>query len=262
MSKRPICLAIQSGVVAGHVGLGAAVPVLARHGVEVWPLPTLLISNHAATPGAERAEYGASDVARLIDGLRASGALSRVTALLVGYLATPEVADLIADLVDELSGQAVVFVDPVLGDNGRLYLSEEVGVTLRTRILPRADYASPNVTEIAWLTGRNADTEEDLAAAARDLGPKTVFVTSVQDGDSIGILTVSAGAAHLATSLRRPTQPNGAGDAAAAWLLAELLKGAEPEDAAQSTVAFLDACLTRSEGRGDIDLSGDWENPG
>ncbi|MEL6168735.1 MAG: PfkB family carbohydrate kinase [Pseudomonadota bacterium] len=254
-----ICLSIQSGVVAGHVGLGAALPVLVRAGFEVWPLPTVLISNHAGTPGVARAQgYGVDGVRALIAGLEASGALDRVDAVLTGYLASAEVAEAVAELVEALSERPeppFLFVDPVLGDDGRLYLPDAVGDVLRDTILPRADAAAPNVTELGWLTGRPTGSVAEIEAAARALGPHRVFVTSVRDGDQIGILSLDHGTCALAQRPIHERRINGAGDALSADLLARLTRGASAAEAAKAALDAFDIWLDASADRDDLALA-------
>lgn len=246
-----ICLAIASGVTAGHVGLGATVPALALLGVEAWALPTVQLSGHAATPGVQGRRAPGAEVAALGRGLAAAGALARASALCTGYLGSAEAAEAVAGLAADWraargTAGGLWLCDPVLGDDGRLYLPEAVGALYRDRLVPAADIVTPNVFELGWLTGRPTDRLAEIAAAARALwatGPAEVVVTSVSTGeasapaDRLGLLVATEAGAWLATAPRLPFRLNGAGDFVAAVLLAHRLAGLPAPEAAARAVA-------------------------
>lgn len=253
----PVCLTVASHVVAGHVGNGAAAFALAAMGVEAWPLPTVVLSGHAATPGVRGRRLPGAEIAELTAGLAASGALGRVDACLTGYLGDAGAGAAVADLLLRLRGAAPgarVLVDPVLGDDGRLYLPQAMVAVQRDRLLPLADAAAPNLDELRWLTGRPCTDIAGTVAAARALGPPMVFVTSVAAGDRLGILAVTAGAAALAAAPRRARRFNGAGDVAAALLLAHLLRGRGAAEAAAHTVGALSVLTAAAEAGARDDL--------
>ncbi len=238
-----VCLSVQSLVVAGHVGHGASAFALAAEGVEVWPLPTVVLSGHAAKPGVQGRRLPGAEVAALAQGLAASGALARCDGVLTGYLGTAEAAEAVADLVAEAKRArpgAVVLCDPVLGDHGPgLYLPEAVGEVYRARLLGLSDIAAPNMFELGWLTGRPAGTRAEILAAAaalRAMGPGAVHVTSAGEGDRVGILTVTARGAWLSDAPRLPLHLHGAGDFVAALLMAGALSDRPPQEAAARAV--------------------------
>ncbi|MEO1313808.1 MAG: PfkB family carbohydrate kinase [Pseudomonadota bacterium] len=234
----PVCLSVQSLVVSGAVGHGAAAFTLAAEGIEVWPLPTVVLSAHAATPGVRGERLGAGQVASLVDGLQAHG-LGAVDAVLLGYLGSVEVAGSLGPLLAGGTG-TIVLCDPVLGDDGKLYLPEAMIEVYRTALLPHATIATPNVDELGWLTEMPTQTIPQIIEAARtlrDMGPEVVHVTSVPAPRQLGILTVSAEGAWLTSAPKAPLRVNGAGDFVAALLLAGALQGEAPEASAARAVA-------------------------
>lgn len=236
----PVCLSIQSQVVAGHVGHGASAVVLAAAGVEVWPLPTVVLSGHAATAGVKGRRLPGEEIAALAEGLAASGALDRVDAVLTGYLGSPEAGEAVAALVAEVKRRrpgAVYLCDPVLGDNGRLYLPEAMVALYRERLLPLADIATPNTDEAGWLAGSPHLPPGEAAARLRRLGPGTVFVTSVRAGREIGILAATETGQTLVTAPRVDRALHGAGDFVSALLLGEMLRGGDAPRAAERATA-------------------------
>ncbi|MEM9047652.1 MAG: pyridoxal kinase [Pseudomonadota bacterium] len=250
-------LAIQSFVAAGRVGHRAGSFALERLGHEVVQIPTTLLSGHAATPGVTGHRLAATDVASLLDGVAAAGLLTNISALLTGYLGSPETAVAVADFLARLPAETLFLCDPVLGDtDSGLYLPEAVGRLYRERLLKRADIAVPNAFELGWLTGRALQTPGAMVSAARSLGPATVYVTSVAQGlpaDRLGILAVTPSTAALVTTPRLPVDPKGAGDLCAALLLAAHLQGASAADAALRAAAVLQAIIARNK-TGALDL--------
>lgn len=255
-------LSIQSHVVAGQIGAGAALPALAADDIEVWALPTVILSNHAAAPGVQGRRLPGEEVAALARGLRESGELGRCSAALTGYLGSAPAAEAAADLVAELRAarpEAAVLCDPVLGDEGPgLYLPEGVGRVYRDRLLGMADMACPNRFELGWLTERPVGSLEEVRAAAaalREMGPEAVFVTSVPaEGDRVGILTETAAGAWLSAAPRARAHLHGAGDFVAARLLAGRLAGLAPEQAAARAVGAAGALAAEAVRLGRDDL--------
>ncbi|NNU80839.1 pyridoxal kinase [Halovulum dunhuangense] len=263
----PVCLSVQSLVVSGAVGQGAAAFVLAAEGVEVWPLPTVILSGHAATAGVEGRRLPGEEIAALARGLGAAGALSRVDAVLTGYLGTPEAALAVADLVAAVKRarpDAVYLCDPVLGDAGRLYLPEAMIGIYRDRLLPLADIATPNLDELGWLIGAPAPVDVEGAALfaqrLRGLGPDVVHATSVPGPTphQIGILACDAGGSHACLAPRAPLHLHGAGDFTAALLLACALGGDTPREAADRVAPAVARLAARAldEGRSDLPVVG------
>ena len=71
----------------------------------------------------------------------------------------------------------VYVCDPVLGDNGKLYLPLEMVTLYKTELLQLASVITPNQFEAEQLTGREVKTEQEALQACHyllDQGPKTV----------------------------------------------------------------------------------------
>ena len=83
-------LSIQSAVAYGHVGNSAAVFPLQRLGFEVWPVNTVLFSNHTGYGAWRGRVVGLDWVEEIIEGIAERGAIPRTRAVLSGYLGDPE----------------------------------------------------------------------------------------------------------------------------------------------------------------------------
>ncbi|RMF38382.1 MAG: pyridoxal kinase [Alphaproteobacteria bacterium] len=246
-------LSIQSTVVYGRVGHMGSAFALGRFGHDVWPLPTVLLSNHTGYATVTGRALPEDEIAELVAGLEANGLLDRVHTLLTGYLGSVPVAGITLAALDrmrERHPQTLYLCDPVLGDEGvGLYLPPEIGIAYRDRLLPRADIATPNEFELRWLTGLQPKDLIETVAAARLLGPPVVHVTSVRAGlgpEEIGILTVTPDFATLVRTPRLPIHIYGGGDLTAAILLAGALAGQDPAQAAVHAASAMHAVITRT----------------
>jgi pyridoxine kinase len=82
-------LSVQSAVAYGHVGNSAAVFPLQRLGFSVWPVNTVLFSNHTGYGDWRGRVLPADEVAEVISGKEDRGVLGECDAVLSGYLGTP-----------------------------------------------------------------------------------------------------------------------------------------------------------------------------
>jgi pyridoxine kinase len=252
-------LAISSHVARGRVGLAATVPALQRLGHEAWALPTVLLASRPGLGRLSRHEVPPADLAAMLAALEADGCWSALGAAITGYFPSPRSVAAAAAAVRRVR-QAVpevpVLVDPILGDNGRLYVSEATAVAIRDELLPLATIATPNLFELGWLTGAGDSAAGDPAAAARRLGPPTVVVTSAAEtSDAVATLAVGGAAVVERTRVRREGIPNGAGDVFAGLLLGYVLNGYALSAALDASLTDLDRVLAASAGRDALDLS-------
>src|SRR5215469_14076849 len=109
-------LSIQSEVVYGHVGQGAARFALQRLGHEVWAVPTVLLSSHAGYPYVQGEAIAADHIGRLVDGLDSNGWLAQCDAVISGYLGHADQAEVIASAISRVkrkNAAAIYCLDPV-----------------------------------------------------------------------------------------------------------------------------------------------------
>lgn len=249
-------ISIQSHVAYGHVGNAAAVFALQRLGIEVWPVHTVQFSNHTGYPEFQGQVFAAGDIARLIDGLDARGALARCDALLTGYVGDPALGAVILDTARRIraaSPRALWACDPVMGDAGKgLFVRAGIPAFMKDQALPAADILTPNLFELEILSGSKPGSMQEVCAAAAALlarGPKIVLVTSLSpQGNAAGememVAVTEAGAWRVAYP-RLPFSPNGAGDAVAALFLGFYLKsGSVPQALGEAASAIFEVLQT------------------
>ncbi len=246
-------LSIQSQVVYGHVGNAMATFALNRLGHEVWPVPTVLYSNHPGHGGMTGAVQPGAALTALIDGLDARAMLAGTRAVLSGYLGAADHADVVIHALDRIAQAAPgtpYCCDPVMGDDGKgIYVKSGIPEAIRDRLVPRAAILKPNAFELGWLTGRTIAGPDDAVAAARSLPVPLVVCSSVPvppDNKTIGAMAITADAAWLVTAPRLEHPPPGTGDLFTALFLGRTLNGADAPTALSAATTSLMRLLAHS----------------
>jgi pyridoxine kinase len=259
-------LSIQSSVAYGHVGNSAAVFPLQRLGHEVWPVFTVHFSNHTGY-GAWRGPLVApADVAAVITGIAERGVLSSCDAVLSGYQGGAGIAEVILSAVEQVKAAnpaATYTCDPVMGNaTSGCFVDPAIPPIIRERVVPMADLITPNQFELGFLTDTTPlSLEETLASAdlARAMGPSTVLVTSLFNGDAesaqtIGMLAVNGEGAWLVETPLLQMLANGSGDVTAALFTAHLHETGSPAEALARTASSVHAVLRTTLESGEREL--------
>lgn len=253
-------IVISSHVARGSVGNRAAVFALETLGFPVWAVPTVILPWHPGHGRATRIVPPPEEFAALLKDLENAPWLGEVAAVLSGYLGDAGQAEAVASLVRAVkarNSEALYVCDPVMGDVGGLYVPETTAVAIRDRLIPLADVATPNRSELQWLAGAELPDLRSTIAAALHAGPRMMLVTSAPAliSGGTGNLLLTANDALLAEhrSIERP--PNGLGDLTGAVFLARLLSGVPAGKALQSTTASVFEILARTAKRGADELT-------
>lgn len=225
-------LSIQSHVAYGHVGNSAAVFPLQRIGHEVWPVLTVNFSNHTGYGSWGGPLIPADDVRAVVQGIEDRGVLGTVDGVLSGYLGGEEIVDVVLDAVARVKAAnpaATYTCDPVMGNaSSGCFVAPAIPPLIRERALPQADILTPNQFELGFMTDTTPDTIASTLESAdrvRDLGPRTVLVTSVlrpdretlPDGSgTIEMLAVDDDGAWIVQTPHLPFKANGSGDVTSA----------------------------------------------
>lgn len=233
----------------GRAGLSVIVPILSALGVQAVAVPTSVLSTHTGGLGAparlSSPGYGPAALAHY----RRLGV--RFDCIYSGYLSEPEQA-LLVEQAMEYWPDALTVVDPVMGDNGRMYsgLAQEM-IPALFNLCSKADMILPNATEAALLLGDalpapgsvTPEASAESAARLTRICPQ-VLLTGVAAGHSV--LCAGADKNGATYTVRTPMVPrmfHGTGDIFGAVLVGRLLQGNVPEAAAQAAAVFVGDCL-------------------
>ncbi len=222
-----------SGV--GRVSLTVVIPILSTMGFDVCPLPTAILSNHTQYENFTFLDL-TDEMPAIIDHWEKLGV--DFEAIYTGYLGSPRQIRIVADFIERFrTPDTLVVVDPVLGDNGRLYnkITDEMVSEMRT-LAARADVLTPNLTELFALLNepfRSECTDDELKAAITELtnsGPDTVIITGVPVQGKPNLTSVIArsrtdGRTWKVTCPYLPAHYPGTGDAFTSVITGSLLQG-------------------------------------
>ena len=240
----------------GKASITNMMPILSTMGIETCPIPTAILSTHTGGYGIPAKQ--AVDTAFLRDSVD-HFIQNQVTfdAIFIGYLGNPEMALEVSRLIDAYP-DALVFVDPIMGDNGRFYSNLTCEYTEAFRKLcKKADYILPNLTEAAALAGVSYDnirTQEDVKGFIKDfnkMGLQRMIISSVPSVENrISVAVCNNGETEFLTFDKIDTSFHGTGDVFAATLMGHLLSGDKLTDAVVKAHEFTVYCMTESAKQG------------
>ncbi|KAG5358747.1 putative pyridoxal kinase BUD16 [Yarrowia sp. E02] len=186
-------LAIQSHVVHGYVGNKAATFPLQCLGWEVDALNTVHFSNNTGYGSVKGTKASAQEILDIYEGLKLAGLSYEF--LLTGYVPGEEGVEAVGKVGEDVKNknpELIWLLDPVLGDAGRLYVSEKT-IPVYQEILKggKVTLVTPNQFEAELLTGIKITDRETLKQALTALHTtyKTPYVAisslSFSDNDDI-----------------------------------------------------------------------------
>ncbi|KAF5180453.1 Pyridoxal kinase [Thalictrum thalictroides] len=184
---------IQSHTVQGYVGNKSAVFPLQLLGYDVDPINSVQFSNHTGYPTFKGQVLNGQQLCDLIEGLEANNLLY-YTHLLTGYIGSVSFLNTVLQVVDKLRAinpKLTYVCDPVMGDEGKLYVPPELVSVYREKVVPVASMLTPNQFEAEQLTGFKINSESAGLEACNFLhaaGPSKVVITSMHVGDNLFLI--------------------------------------------------------------------------
>jgi pyridoxine kinase len=233
----PLALVLSSFVAASRIGGAAQQYVLAAHQIDPVLVPTVMLGRNPAR-GAHGQATPPELFAQMLADVEADALFGLVDLVITGYFASAEQVEIAAAVLERIQAASerapVVVVDPILGDfPGGLYVQPEVAQALARRLVPLADWITPNLWELSYLTGDEVESAGSAVAAARKLGKPALITSAPVDEGEIGLLIVEPGSATLFSHKRLRHAPNGTGDLVTASFGAGLVEGLTPVAAAE-----------------------------
>ncbi|MCI6506802.1 MAG: PfkB family carbohydrate kinase [Paratractidigestivibacter faecalis] len=242
----------------GKVALSAMLPVLSHMGYRIHNLPTALVSDTLNYP-----KFYIHDTTEYV---RQSLAIweelgFEFDAISTGFIVTEEETRIISDFCHRRAAKGTkVFVDPIMGDNGRLYAGvPESTIGLMRDLVACADYTVPNYTEACLLTdtpmreGITAEEAHALVDAVRELGAKSVVVTSANvDGKSAVIGYDHVASEHFSIPFELiPVYFPGTGDTFSSVLLGRVMAGWTLQRATADAMRVVSELIARNASQQD-----------
>ncbi len=251
MSQKKAAL-INSLSCYGKSSLTVGIPILATAGVEASLIPTAVFSTHTGF-----SDFVFKDMSDMVLPIAQHWNAEGVDfdAVSVGYLANEEQISSVIKAIKLIAApEALIIVDPVMGDSGELYKRFSKSFPQYMLNLCRvANIITPNITEACLLTGKHfkADYDEDyiteLASGLYDLTGANVVITGISfDERKIGVAVYKGESVKYVFCDKVPASFHGSGDIFSAGLTASLLNERGLRAAAEIAQNFVCGCIKAS----------------
>ena len=239
----------------GKVALAPAIPIFACCQIETMLLPTVLLSSH--TGGFKNIAI-AEQTAFMKQSLKQWQELDlKPDAVLTGYFRNTEQIELMVDNIEKLPESTKIFIDPIMGDNGKLYSGfTKEHVEAMRKLIQKADVIYPNITEACLLTDTpypkgkiTMDFTRELAKKLAKLGPEYIIITGCPDSEELTGVQLYKKETDAFFDFYKTKYPHhfyGTGDTLAALATACTLQEMSVEDALSFTLKFIDEVLQLS----------------
>jgi pyridoxine kinase len=241
------CLVISDLCTYSKSSLTVSLPILEAQGIEACPLATSVMSTQS-DGFDELYQKGLDDAIGPISGKLDELGI-RFDAVYSGFLSSQKAFDAVENILVKASG-ALKLVDPVLGDDGRLYSVTEAGMVERMRaLISKSDVITPNQTEAFLLLGLPYEREVSperamkLAQALKAMGPRNVVITGMRMDD--GAFALGLEDKVIGYKVIRSTLP-GSGDLFASLLIGFLLRSMSFEQSARQASNLVSLCIERT----------------
>lgn len=196
-----------------------------------------------------------------------------VQAVKTGMLASAELVETVADLLAGTDAPTVV--DPVgVSKHGDPLLAASALDSVRTKLLPVATVATPNLDEVAQLTGLRVASEQDMrraAAAVLEFGPRWVVIkgghlAAAGSEEAVDLLTDGAEEHWLRAPRHDNRHTHGTGCTLASAIASYLARGRTVPEAVAAAKTYVTGALASGfalgAGIGPVDHGWAWRGEG
>ncbi len=178
----------------GRCSLNVAISILAVLKKQPCPLPTAILSNQTGFKS-----FSFLDFTQYIKDYYSHWKEIGYTfdAIYSGFLGSDQQIELLTDFIKQFkTDNTLVMIDPVMGDNGKLYaIYPEDYPKYMKELIRYADVITPNFTEFTLLSGYDMAKEGinkkkllEYGKTLSELGPSRIIITGVVKADQPGYL--------------------------------------------------------------------------
>ena len=263
-------LAVHDISCVGRCSLTVALPIISAVGIECSVLPTAVLSTH--TGGFTGFTY--RDLTEDIVPIENHWKSLDLTfdGFYTGFLGSYEQIDLVMDLVTRYSNEkTTIYVDPVMGDAGKLYtiFDSEFPKGMR-RLCEKADVLMPNLTELCFMLGLEYtdgpytwEYIESIFKEAEVFGLKKIVITGVSfEKGKVGAVFKDYETGQTGQVMRNAIEGyyHGTGDVFGSALVGALESGVSLKDSVRIAVDFTVGAIKRTYDSGaDVRYGVDFE---
>jgi pyridoxine kinase len=251
---------IQDISCVGKCSLTVALPIISAMGVETAIVPTAVLSTHTMFNN-----FTFRDLTDEIEPISAHWQKEgfKFDAIYTGYLGSFEQIKLVSDFFDTFKSEGnIIFVDPVMADNGKLYPAfDEAFAAEMAKLCSKADVIVPNLTEACFMTetpyNENYDEKyiTDLLNKLAKLGAKKVVITGVSfDEGKTGFIGMDSRTGEMFSYSHEKvdTSYHGTGDVFSSTAVGALMRGKSLPEALKVAADYTVECIKTTVKNGKI----------
>ncbi|MFO8235161.1 MAG: pyridoxamine kinase [Bacteroidales bacterium] len=217
----------------GRASLTVVIPILSRMGMQVCPLPTAVLSTHSKFKNFHFVDL-TEELEPMMNHWKQLNL--NFNAIYSGFLGSHRQMKIVSDFIKSFkSNDTIVVIDPVLGDDGKLYATFDINhVKEMRKFINKADIITPNLTEAAMLLEKKIQqsiSDDEIKNWILELsqkGPQIIIVTSVPEKNnftSVLAYDKKDGRFWKVSVNHIPANFPGTGDAFASVITGSLLQG-------------------------------------
>ena len=256
--KQKRIVAIHDVSCFGKCSLTVASPIISAAGIEVSVIPTAVLSTHTGGFTGFTFRDLTEDIVPILDHWDNFDFI--FDGIYTGYLGSFEQIELMKQTFDRLKkDNTLIFVDPVMADNGKLYplFPSDFPKGMRS-LCAKADAIIPNITEACFMLDEEyvegpyskEYIETLLRRLSTEIGPKKVILTGVYfDDKQLGAAGYDKDTDSVVYAFADCVEGyyHGTGDVFASATLAALLSDRSLKQAIQIAVDFTVGSIKRTK---------------
>ncbi len=242
------CAVVNDFTGFGRCSICVALPILSSMGIQCCSVPTAILSNHTGYKSYFFDSY-TDKMADYINEWKKLGL--KFDTVFSGFLGCEKQIDIVYNFISEFKGEnSLVLVDPVMGDNGKIYTTYTREMCEKMKKLAlAADIITPNITEACILTDSQYISEEISDDCALGLlsklsldGKRSVVLTGIISGSEIktAVSDSKTGGTAIISNPRTNISYPGTGDLFASILCGAVTRGSSLFDAARLSADFVE----------------------
>lgn len=232
--------------------LTVALPIISALGIQCCVLPTAILSNHTGFDEFFFEDY-TDRMGEFVSNWKKMDL--KFDCIYSGFLGSHKQVETVMDFIKDFkTGITKVVIDPVMGDNGKIYstYSKELCDDMK-QLVSCADIVTPNITEACVLSDSEYNGEtlpEDrlykMAEKISSLGAKSVIITGHRSKSQVANFVYSDGVAKSFATQVVPKYFSGTGDVFASLISALTCLGFDVFNATEIAADFVHRCTSMS----------------
>ncbi len=233
----PKLLSIAGSDPSGGAGIQADLKTFSALGVYGMAVPTALTAQN--TKGVRdvllvEPAFVRAQLEEIFDDVAVHG-------VKIGMLGSVEIANVIADVLEEFKPPNIV-LDPVMvATSGDALIDADTVEVLKTRLIPLADVVTPNIPEVEKLTRKATLDVEKAAKDLLPLGAKAVLLKGghLKGEDSIDVLATPSFTESYSAPRVLTSNTHGTGCTLSSAIAAYLARGLTLKEAVREAKSYL-----------------------